>query len=79
MDLIVTRKIYIKYISLLIVAVLAFMPCMEMHAQSATTDITKPTRERVKDNKSSKQEVKQDAASAKKQETAPENGCLVIN
>ena len=53
-----TRKISTKYITLLIIAVLALMPCMGAHAQSTATDINKPTRERVKNNKPAKQEAK---------------------
>ena len=60
----VTRRIFNIFITLIISAVLPVLPCAEANAQSS--DITKPTRERVtskkKDAKASdqKQEVKTD-------------------
>ena len=67
----VTRKTSIISITLLIIAVFVFMPCMDLHAQSTATDINKPTRERVKNKKDTQQEVKQEATPAKKQEATP--------
>ena len=73
----VTRKTHIIYITLLVIAMMFAMPCMTVHAQTAT-DINKPTRERVKDkkenqdkktdNKTVKQEVKQEPSKDTKQD-----------
>ena len=64
----ITRKTYMIYTALLVIAMMFAMPGMDAYAQQAN-DSNKPTRERVKNK--DKQDVKQDVKPAKKQETTP--------
>jgi len=70
MDLMFTRNISIKYITLLVIIMLYMMPCTVTHAQ--TSNINKPTRERVKEKKNDQADSKKEEQSpVKKQETSP--------
>lgn len=69
----ITRKTYKIYTAMLVVAMMFAVPGMDAYAQQAN-DIKKPTRERTKTNSNDKQDVKQDATSARKQDAKPAAG-----